>query len=171
MLDPRIIANAVLARAERVSRALTNLDMQKMVYLLHGYFLTTRGKPLVKGDFAAWEYGPVHPALYQALRAYGDAYINKPLTRLDPVRREQLPVPKLDDPEVEDFLDATLPAILKIPTFKLVQITHADGTPWSRTMEAGEMRANVGMVISPGLIAEHFERHVFAHAAVELTAA
>jgi uncharacterized phage-associated protein len=157
MHDPRIIANAVLRRAEARGYALTNLDLQKIVYLLHGGFLRQTGKPLVAGEFVAWEYGPVHRVLYDAAKSWGDTPVDRPLTKLDPIRRQRVPVPALDDPEVEEFLDANLGRFLVIPTYQLVQLTHAPGTPWSRTMEAAETRANVGMVISNDLIAQHYE--------------
>jgi uncharacterized phage-associated protein len=157
MHDPRIIANAVLTRAERVGRLLTNLDIQKLVYLLHGRFLTTAGRPLVTGEFSAWQYGPVHPVLYDAFKAHQEGPIDRPALRYDPVRRQFAPMALLADPEVEDLLDSTLPDLLGIPTYALVQITHAEGTPWSKTMAAAVERANVGMVISNALIASHFE--------------
>jgi uncharacterized phage-associated protein len=157
MLDPRIVANAVLSRADRSGVALTNLDVQKIVYLLHGLFLQQTGQPLVTGDFQAWEYGPVHRVLYESFKSFKDSPIDSPARRLDPIRRRFVDLPRLDDPAVEDFLDANLPRLFTLPTFKLVQITHAPGTPWSRTMEAGTKHTNLGMVITNDLIKRHFE--------------
>lgn len=157
MHDPRIIANAVLSRAMRVGRLLTNLDVQKLVYLLHGKFLKMTGRPLVSGEFAAWQYGPVHPVLYDAFKVHQDGPIDAPAKRFDPVRRQYCPLTELADPEVDDLLDATLPGLLAVPTYALVQITHAEGTPWSKTMAAAETRTNVGMVIPNALIASDFE--------------
>ena len=34
MIDPRIIANAVLDRAAEEGRPVTNLDLQKIIYML-----------------------------------------------------------------------------------------------------------------------------------------
>jgi uncharacterized phage-associated protein len=157
MHDPRVIANAILSRAERFGVALTNLDIQKLVYFVHGESLRKRGTPLVHGEFEAWQFGPVHRVLYDAFRRYEDAPIEAPAQRFDPVRRQYHPLPPLDDPEAIELLDSTLPRYLQIPTFMLVQITHAKGTPWSRTMEAAIDHANVGMVIGNDLIARHFE--------------
>lgn len=171
MLDPRIVANAVLSRANRNGVALTNLDIQKMLYLLHGRFLQETGQPLVSGEFQAWEYGPVHRVLYDAFKANKDAPIDAPAKRLDPIRRRFVELPRLDNPQVEDFLDANLPHLLSWPTFKLVQITHAPGTPWSRTMEAGAEHTNLGMVITNEMIARHFEgAMVFGRALPEVAA-
>ncbi|MBR0672827.1 Panacea domain-containing protein [Neoroseomonas soli] len=172
MLDPRIVANTVLSRANRSGIALTNLDIQKMLYLLHGEFLRQTRQPLVTGEFQAWEYGPVHRVLYDAFKSYKDGPIDGPARRLDPIRRRYVELPRLDDPMIEDFLDANLTRLLSIPTFKLVQITHAPGTPWSRTMEAGTKKTNLGMVISNEMIARHFEGAVvFGRAAKGMVAA
>jgi uncharacterized phage-associated protein len=157
MYDPRTIANAVLRRAQSRGRAMTNLDMQKVVYLLHGAFLRETKSPLVAGNFEAWQFGPVHKVLYDAFKSQGDAPIEAPARRFDPVRRLHQDLPALDDAEVESFLDSNLARFLDIPTFKLVQLTHSEGTPWSRTMEAAERKTNVGMVIPNDIIARYFE--------------
>lgn len=157
MHDPRVIANAVLSRASRLGHPLTNLDLQKIVYLLHGFFLRQTGRPLVTGEFVAWDYGPVHRALYDALKVHGDAFVDTPARKYNPFTRQHVDLPLLDDPEAEALLDSNLAALLAIPTFELVQLTHAPGTPWSRTMDAAEKRVNIGMVIENDLIATHFE--------------
>lgn len=156
-MDPRIVANAVLRRAEHRGVALTNLDVQKIVYFLHGGFLRETGSALIDGEFQAWDFGPVHPVLYDAFKAHQDRPIDALARRFDPIRRQSVDLPKLDDRRVEDFLDSNLPHLFSIPTFKLVQITHMPGTPWSRTMEAATKRTNLGMVISNKVIAQHFE--------------
>lgn len=76
MIDPRIIANAVLDRAAAEGRPVTNLDLQKIVYFLHGHYLVRHQRPLVEGEFEAWPYGPVHRVLYDAFRAYNDTPIS-----------------------------------------------------------------------------------------------
>lgn len=157
MFDPRIIANEVLRRASQRGKTISNLHLQKIIYFLHGEWLALTGQPLVSGEFEAWQYGPVHRVLYDAFRDFGDAPIDSVARKFDPIRREFRPLPGLKEEAVRDFLDATLPRYIDVPPFILVQRTHAPGTPWSRTMEGAEVRANVGMVIENDLIAEHFE--------------
>lgn len=157
--DARVIANAVLQRAARKGLRLTNLDIQKLVYLLHGAFLQQTGRPLVQGEFEAWQYGPVHRVLYNAFRSAADGPIDGFARKLDPVTRTQVDLPKLNDPEAEEILDTNLNKFLSLPTHALVQLTHAPGTPWSRTFAEAETRPNVGMIISNSVIALHFEGH------------
>jgi uncharacterized phage-associated protein len=98
MIDARIIANAVLDRAEASGRQITNLDLQKIVYFLHGHFLRKHGIPLVASEFEAWPYGPVHKTLYDAFRSYNDTSIEGRADSFDPVKRTRKSLPSLTDP-------------------------------------------------------------------------
>lgn len=157
MFDPRVIANAVLKFGAARGRPVTNLQMQKIVYFLHGEWLLQTGQPLVTGHFEAWQHGPVHRTLYDAFRLYEDTPIEAEAKKFDPITRRHAALPELRDQEVIRFLDATLPDYIDVPAFILVQRTHAEGTPWTRTMESAETKANVGMVIDNSTIARHFE--------------
>ena len=144
MIDPRIIANAVLDRAAEEGRPVTNLDLQKIIYFLHGHFLRRFHKPLVTGEFEAWPYGPVHRVLYDAFKAYNDTPIEGRATAFDPVRRQVRELPELDDLDVVGVLDDVLDFYLDMTTGSLVRLTHSAGTPWSRTVEEAENHVNVG---------------------------
>lgn len=157
MLDARVVANAVLDRADAKGRAITNLDLQKIVYFLHGHFLRSHHRPLVRGEFEAWPYGPVHRVLYDAFRAYNDTPIEGRATAFDPVRRKPRELPELDDADALAVINEVLDFYLDMTTGSLVQLTHSNGTPWSRTVEEAEKHVNVGMRIPDSLILEFFE--------------
>ena len=157
MIDARIIANAVLDHAQASGRPLTNLDLQKIVYFLHGHFLIKHGRPLVEPEFEAWPYGPVHRPLYDAFRSYNDTPIEGRAEAFDPVRRESRPLPDLNDLESLDIIDEFLPYYLHMATYLLVSMTHQVGTPWHETIERAREHLNLGMKISNALILERFE--------------
>lgn len=157
MIDARIVANAVLTRADERGLTITNLDMQKVVYFLHGHFLRRHGRPLVLGEFEAWQFGPVHRVLYDAFKNFEDGPITARADAFDPVRRKKKTLPGLDDSDALVLLKEVLDRYLNIPTWTLVAMTHASGTPWQKTIEAGQRQINVGMRISDELIAERFE--------------
>ena len=50
---------------------LTNLELQRMLYISNMLYLGKYNKPLVKGSFQARIYGPVHVQLYERVRQYG----------------------------------------------------------------------------------------------------
>jgi uncharacterized phage-associated protein len=157
MFDARIIANAVLDRADARGRAITNLDLQKIVYFLHGHFLKRHNKPLVDGEFEAWPYGPVHRVLYDAFKSYNDTPIEGRATAFDPIRRKTRDLPILEDNETVTLMDDVLDFYLELTTSFLVRLTHESGTPWSRTVEGAEKRVNAGMKIPDDLILNFFE--------------
>ena len=50
---------------------LSNLQIQKMLYLADMNFVGQGNGRLVHEDFEAWDYGPVLPSLYHSLKAFG----------------------------------------------------------------------------------------------------
>ena len=51
---------------------LTQMQIQKLVYFSHGWYLAkNEGRPLIPDDIEAWRWGPVIPRLYRAFRAAG----------------------------------------------------------------------------------------------------
>jgi uncharacterized phage-associated protein len=157
VIDIRIVANAVLDRAQAAAWPLTNLDLQKIVYFLHGHFLRKHGRPLVEPEFEAWPYGPVHRTLYDAFKSYNDTPIEGRAEAFDPVRRQRRQLPDLNDVEALQIINEFLPHYLHMPTHMLVGMTHQGGTPWSETVERAKEHLNFGMKISDALILERFE--------------
>ncbi len=96
--DPRAVANLLLdlaAKEEDASLPISNLALQKLLYLAHGHFLIRTGTPLVQGAFEAWTYGPVHPAVYQAFKSEADRPIKIRAVGRNAITGEahQLPIP------------------------------------------------------------------------------
>jgi uncharacterized phage-associated protein len=99
--DPRAIANLMLDEGDRHRRDITHIALQKLLYFAHGLFLIERKRPLVSGYFEAWEFGPVHPAIYQAFKGARDKPITFRATRKNIVAGELTPIATLDAPEVQ----------------------------------------------------------------------
>jgi uncharacterized phage-associated protein len=60
---------------ERSDWRVTNLSLQKILYLIHMVNLGRNGKPLIATTFEAWDYGPVVPGLYHRVKIFGDRSI------------------------------------------------------------------------------------------------
>ena len=75
---------------------LTNLQIQKMLYIIHMIFLGKHnGISLIQENFEAWDYGPVIPNLYQKLRSFGsdkveDVFREKTLNDVNDARNNFL---------------------------------------------------------------------------------
>ena len=147
MHDSRTIANRflALARIKAGGDTLTPMQVLKLVYIAHGWMLGLYGRPLIKDDVQAWQYGPVIPTLYNAMRGYGAGVVT-----------QDIRAPSNDnlDENEDDIVqqvynlygDKTGPA--------LSRLTHAAGTPWALTYEPGSF----GLVISTDNIEDHYRR-------------
>lgn len=157
-LDPRSVANYLL-EIKKPDQKLTNLVLQKIVYFLHGQYLCIFGNPLVSGNFVAWEFGPVHPVLYSSFKSFGSRSIDRPTKRVDMLTgREQL-VEQIRDEDLREFLSQYGSLYLKCSAGRLVELSHASGSPWDVVTKSPTKRREWGMKIDNKLITERFKFH------------
>ncbi len=127
----------------RRDRSTTQFQLQKLIYIAHGWSLGITGCPLVLDPIFAWDYGPVILDIWHRYRAYDD----RPIT-LQVVDRSDF----LTDDQA-DLISAVVDAY--DCTFQeLFAITHHKSTPWSQVMRTEGRNAQ----ISDDLIAAHYER-------------
>jgi uncharacterized phage-associated protein len=152
MTDPRIVANYLLDVAAEKGIAMTNLKLQKLLFFAHSITLAERKLKLVSGHFEAWQYGPVHPTVYQAFKGAGPDVIDFRAEAFDPVSRETRPLKKLTDSSIRDICDRVLIQFGRMSAGRLVDITHASGGPWHHTVSESKTGANIGLRISDDVI-------------------
>lgn len=71
------VISAAETACEHSGWTLTNLSLQKLLYLAHMKFLGQQdGEPLLKEAFEAWKYGPVVSRLYQKIKKFGNSPIS-----------------------------------------------------------------------------------------------
>ena len=107
--------------------SLSNLEIQKLVYLAHMVHLGRTGQPLVFGQFEAWDYGPVHPALYHKAKVFGR----------QPVQNIFGGVADLQEGKVKDLVKGTFESLGGLGAGRLVNITHRPGGAWERNYQPG----------------------------------
>ncbi len=95
----------------------TNLKLQKILYLAQAYFLAKLGKPLFADPIEAWEFGPVVPSVYHKLKKY----------KSNPIIIEEDKTKILE--EDKETLKKVWEAFGGYSASRLVDITHAH-TPW-----------------------------------------
>lgn len=149
------VANHVLWRANKDATDITPMKLQKIIYFLHGWYMAITGQKLIDEGFTRWQYGPVVPSLYRALKHYGglpiDDYIKQP-----DFSSGQL-VPYFVDtnalPQFESILEQVWRQYSHLTAIQLSTLTHEGGSPWDLTMPNDE--------ISDELIRNDFVRRAF----------
>lgn len=132
------IANEFLERA-RESGGLTQMQLQKLAYIAHGWNLAVNECPLISDEVRAWDFGPVFPMLYEHAKYFGSKPIDRLITPkddnkfaffLDEGPDKSSPYSaELSDAE-KDVIDRVWRRYGRFSAFKLSDLTHKAGTPW-----------------------------------------
>jgi uncharacterized phage-associated protein len=157
--DPRAVANLLLDILADRGRRPTHIDLQKLLYFAHGRFLLATGEPLVSGYFEAWQFGPVHPGLYQPFKRAGDRPIDFRAVRTDLVSGATETVPTPDSPVVRQHVEIVASVYGELSTGQLVKLSHASKAPWDQTVRRMTKQLTLGARISNAVIKEWFQRH------------
>jgi uncharacterized phage-associated protein len=157
--DPRAVANLMLDEAQTVSIPLTHLAVQKLLYFAHALFLIEHKQPLVSGYFEAWQYGPVHPAVFQAFKASGREPIAVRAQSTDPVTGVVTQLPAPSTTAVRSVVRRTVDAYGRMSPGRLVDISHAKGAPWDVVVNKAKTSVALGLRIPDNLIVERFRFH------------
>lgn len=102
---------------------ISNIKLQKLLYLVFGYYYLDYEVPLFNDTFQAWQYGPAIAEVYNQFCAFTGSYIY--LTD---------PPPKLSE-EVTVAIDPTIKENMNREVFDLVAETHQPGSAWSKAIE------------------------------------
>jgi len=126
---PKTSARSVAAKFIDNSLAedlrLTNMQVQKMVYIANGLYLALKGEPLIREEVKVWNYGPVIEDLYHSLKIYGNGYVTNNLlfTYNDP-----LP----NDADIDTVMNFTWESCKNLDGIQLSNWTHKDDSPWTK---------------------------------------
>ena len=115
---------------------LSNLQLQKILYLAHMIYAGRTGRPLVRREFEAWDYGPVIPSVYRAASIFGA----KPVRNVFHAIQDADPVEHAYELKM---IEDAVAAFSTLPPFKLVEITHDKHSAWARHYDS----CNKGKVI------------------------
>lgn len=75
------IANEIIRVAHETGKSISNMKLQKLLYLAQGIHLAFKNDtPLFEDQIEAWKYGPVVPSVYHKFKIYfsGDIPANHP---------------------------------------------------------------------------------------------
>ena len=140
---PKLIAQYFLRRAHDSDAALTPMQVLKLVYIAHGWYLALNFKPLVNEDIQAWQYGPVIPSRYHEYKSFG----GRALTSVP----DMYP---LIEPSEATVMDEVWEGYGRRSGPSLSTLTHEPGSPWETTVR----ESGIGAVISNDLIQDFYRR-------------
>lgn len=150
------IANEFIFRGQTEARTryLTNMQLQKLVYLAHGWHLAVEGEPLLNDHIEAWQFGPVIRRLYDAIKKWGRNPINDLILWGDDTDFDfdDRNIAKADlSEQSKAVIDKVWKEYGDLKAFQLSALTHAAGTPWEQSFEPYQ-----NVVISNDVIRKHF---------------
>lgn len=157
--DARAVANWLLDLADDEDdlRPIRPLALQKLLYFAHGFCLIRLGRPLVKGHFEAWRYGPVHPVVYHSFKHEGDRAITSRAAAKNPITGAERPLDTPDDALAKREIRAVLRTLGHMTPGQLVDLTHAPDGPWAATVNKAKTSVSLGMRISDTVTVERFK--------------
>lgn len=139
-----IIAARTLGEAS--AWRLSNVEMQKVLYVAQMLHLGRAGTPLFQESFEAWDFGPVVPRLYQHNKSY-----------------KRQAIPEFRYCEVFEQHSSQWQAVSDAYTFtrhltpgQLIAYTHRIGGAWEKHYRQGEL----GGVIPNSDILSEFQVHM-----------
>ncbi|NBJ09481.1 Panacea domain-containing protein [Microvirga arsenatis] len=156
--DVRAIANVVLDRAEHLGISVTNLSINKILYFAHGHFLAHFNKPLLREKAEAWEFGPVYREIYRQFSSFEKKSINARAKKLDVSSGKMVEFSIALPPNELKFIAPVIDFYIRIPAWKLVELSHEPDGPWDRIWNHLSP-SNPGMIIPDDLVAEYFRQH------------
>ena len=157
--DARAVANCIIDLSLEYDQDLSHLSLQKILYFTHGRCLIEKATPLVSGHFEAWQYGPVHPAIYSAFKNTRGRRIIEHAKRLDPLTGRWSELDALVDKQDRLFVRVHAAQYMSLTAARLVDLSHANGSPWDvLTKRQGDERIYGDRITNDAIVAL-FHRH------------
>ena len=125
---PSHIANFFLSKK---NHKISNLALNKLVYITEGFSLAKHRKDLFAEDIEAWTYGPVIPSLYHEFKFYGSNPIKSFSNVFFEGSKKKYPTINKNDKDLQNILDIVWGCYYSKEGGDFIELTHKEGTPWS----------------------------------------
>lgn len=142
MFSSIAIADKLLELARARGLTFTPMQLLKLVYIAHGWMLGLYGNPLIRDRVEAWQYGPVIPNLYNAIRKFRSSPVEGRLGRSgDELGAREM---HLLEQVIDRYGQMTGP--------QLSRLTNTANSPWAQIYQDGSF----GLEIPNDLIEDHY---------------
>ena len=140
------VANRFIGLAEKDGKKLTNMQLQKLVFLANGFSLALLNQPLTYHNIHAWQWGPVLPQLYKRFSKYGSGKIDG-----SAACDEEVP----DSGDENEIITSVWANFGNMTGPQLSALTHEPNSPWDQTWKSEQYG-----IIEPKLIAKFYKRQL-----------
>lgn len=135
------IASYVIRKCTLDNCAISNLQLQKILYYLQEEFFKEKRIALFTDEIEAWQFGPVVEMVYRKYCGYGSF----------PIYEKEKPLQEITLKD-RSLIDKVVEEKRRIKSWDLVEMTHEPGTPWDQTYRKGVGERDI---IQKEMIAEY----------------
>lgn len=133
------LANFFIDKAKSENIAMTNLKLQKLMFIGFGWVYALTGKDTTDGEgFQAWQHGPVLPSIYHQMKRYGDAQINENASDYDS-DENKIYIPSIQSEATLNILNKVWEIYKSFSAWSLRNLTHEKETPWDKVYNHSKM--------------------------------
>jgi uncharacterized phage-associated protein len=157
LYHPKYIANFFIRKGIEENNPLNPMQVIKLTYIAHGWYLALTDKPLISELVEAWKFGPVIYSLYHRLKHYYD----NPVTQEIQVDNGEA---FNQDSETQRFLGGIWDNYKNYTGIELSALTHAQNTPWQETIKPFKLAGYIppNLIISNDVIKRHYKDKIAA---------
>jgi len=105
---------------------LTNLQIQKILYIITLFFLGRKNKFLINEDFEAWDYGPVIKSLYKEINFFGSDIVEDIFFNVKSLSENHIAYQTIKELGLK---------LSGVKASKLINITHRKDSAWYKSYE------------------------------------
>lgn len=142
------LSGEILKRAKEQNIEISNMSLQKLLFIANGLYLAKNGVPLIQEPIEVWPYGPVIKSVYQEFKTYGNAAIKQIPLSYSMNQHKEL------DKTADDVVEFALEVAKNLNAIQLSNWTHLPESPWT------EAKRNNEKEISNDLMINYFKKFV-----------
>ena len=132
MLTAMEVARYIINRYSEKGKPVSNMKLQKLLYLAQIYFLERTGKKLFEDDIKAWKFGPIVIDVYQGYCMFGANSIYRTYDGAKEIVENELG--KYKEHKLNEVLDENC----KLESWELVRKVQEPGKAWDLTYRQGK---------------------------------
>ena len=149
------VANEFLKKGLRQDVPITQMKLQKLVFLANGWNWAVNNDQLVSDFAEAWQYGPVFPDLYDHSKLFGSRPIPRLITPDDDDAmvffgavggKESTPYKATLSAREREVVDQVWDRYRHLSAYRLSDLTHSPGSPWFEAYHQFGERSSISQV-------------------------